>query len=83
MMGPKQVAQSALFYEFSLEAHISADHLLRSIDRFVDTRQVNTTKARENVSEEQIQILQWGFLSKDSNGLRWAYHYGAPGSIDG
>ena len=36
MMGPRQVAQAALFYEFSLEDHIPADHLLRSIDCFVD-----------------------------------------------
>ena len=36
MMGPKQEAQAALFYEFSLEDHVPSDHLLRSIDRFVD-----------------------------------------------
>jgi transposase len=36
MMGPRQVAQGALFYEFSLESHVPADHLLRAIDRFVD-----------------------------------------------
>jgi len=36
MMGPKQEAQSALFYEFSPEDHVPQDHLLRSIDRFVD-----------------------------------------------
>ncbi|MCY4334981.1 MAG: hypothetical protein OXC60_09955, partial [Litoreibacter sp.] len=36
MMGPRQEAQAALFYEFSLEDHIPQDHLLRSIDRFVD-----------------------------------------------
>ncbi|SEK44202.1 hypothetical protein SAMN04488032_102348 [Pacificibacter marinus] len=36
MMGPKQEAQGALFYEFSLEDHVSQVHLLRSIDRFVD-----------------------------------------------
>ncbi|WP_316229289.1 IS1182 family transposase [Bradyrhizobium sp. SZCCHNR1070] len=36
MMGHRQVEQAALFYEFSLERHIPADHLLRSIDRFVD-----------------------------------------------
>ena len=36
MMGPKQEAQPALFYEFSLEDHVPQDHLLRSIDRFVD-----------------------------------------------
>ncbi len=36
MMGPKQQAQAALFYEFSPEDHVPQDHLLRSIDRFVD-----------------------------------------------
>ncbi|AXI42586.1 IS1182 family transposase [Sulfitobacter sp. SK011] len=36
MMGPKQEAQAALCYEFSLEDHVPQDHLLRSIDRFVD-----------------------------------------------
>ena len=36
MMGHQQVEQAALFYEFSLERHVPADHLLRSIDRFVE-----------------------------------------------
>src|SRR5256885_852102 len=36
MMGHPQVEQAALFYEFSLEQHVPADHLLRSIDRFVE-----------------------------------------------
>src|SRR5437899_7677452 len=36
MMGEGRVQQDALFYEFSLERHVPADHLLRSIDRFVD-----------------------------------------------
>src|SRR5665647_3196768 len=36
MMGHRQVDQAALFYEFSLEAHVPADHFLRSIDRFVE-----------------------------------------------
>ena len=35
MMG-QQAEQEALFYEFSLERHVPANHLLRSIDRFVD-----------------------------------------------
>ena len=35
-MGPRQVAQASLFYEFSLEDHVPSDHLLRRIDRFVD-----------------------------------------------
>ncbi|EDZ45765.1 IS5 family transposase N-terminal domain [Rhodobacterales bacterium Y4I] len=36
MMGPRQEVQAALFYEFSLDTHVPQDHLLRSIDRFVD-----------------------------------------------
>ena len=36
MMGPRQVEEAALFYEFSLDGHVPEDHLLRSIDRFVD-----------------------------------------------
>ena len=36
MMGARQVDQAALFYEFSLDRHVPSDHLLRSIDRFVD-----------------------------------------------
>lgn len=36
MMGPRQDAQAALFYEFCLEDHVPQDHMLRSIDRFVN-----------------------------------------------
>ena len=35
-MGEGTVAQEALFYRFSLERHVPDNHLLRSIDRFVD-----------------------------------------------
>jgi len=36
MMGHRQVEQAALFYEFSLEKPVPPDHLLRSVDRFVE-----------------------------------------------
>ena len=36
MMGERLVMQESLFYEFRLEDHVPSDHLLRSIDRFVD-----------------------------------------------
>ena len=42
MLGPRQEAQAALFYEFSLEEHVPQDHLLRSIDRFVDLGSIRT-----------------------------------------
>jgi len=35
MMGV-QKAEAQLFYEFNLESHVPADHLLREIDRFLD-----------------------------------------------
>ena len=38
MMGPRQVEQGMLFYNFSLDAHVPADHLLRSIDRLSSCR---------------------------------------------
>jgi transposase len=40
MMGPRQIEQSELFYEFSLERHVPMEHLLRSIDCFVDLSEV-------------------------------------------
>lgn len=36
MMGERRVDQAALFYTFSLEDHVPTNHLLRSIDRFVE-----------------------------------------------
>jgi len=39
MMG-QQVEQGSLFYDFSLERHVPADNLLRSIDRFVELSEV-------------------------------------------
>ena len=42
MMGSCQEAQAALFYEFCLEDHVPQDHLLRSMDRFVDLSDIRT-----------------------------------------
>lgn len=42
MMGDRQVTQEALFYEFSVERHVPAGHLVRSIDRFVDLTDIRT-----------------------------------------
>src|SRR5450432_462110 len=41
MVGERQVDQGALFYRFTLDRHMTANHMVRSIDRFVslsDTR---------------------------------------------
>jgi hypothetical protein len=42
LMGPRQVDQAALFYEFSPERHVFATPLPRSIDRFVDLSEVRS-----------------------------------------
>ena len=44
------VMQEALFYSFSLEDHVPADHLLRSIGRFVDLAGIRE-HLRPNYSE--------------------------------
>ena len=45
MMRPRQEAQTALFYEFSLADHVPRDRLLRSIDRFVDLSSIRAHMA--------------------------------------
>src|SRR5882757_6381864 len=71
MMGHRQVEQAALFYEFSLERHIPADHLLRSIDRFVDLQEIRQELApfysslgRPSIDPElMIRMLLVGYCS--------------------
>jgi len=40
MMGPRQIAQGALFYEFSIDDYVPNDHPLRAIDHFLDLTDV-------------------------------------------
>ena len=69
MMGERQVDQGALFYDFSLEEHVPADHMLRSIDRFVDLSEVRqrlvpfySTTGRPSVDPElMIRMLIVGY----------------------
>jgi transposase len=69
MMGHRQVEQPALFYEFSLERHIPANHLLRSIDRFVELGELRrelvpfySTLGRPSIDPElMIRMLIVGY----------------------
>src|ERR671919_2704808 len=69
MMGERQVDQSALFYEFSVEKHVPADHMLRAIDRFVDLGEVRphlapfySTTGRPSIDPElMIRMLLVGY----------------------
>src|SRR5580698_4945093 len=69
MMGPRQVEQAALFYEFSLEGHVPTGHLLRSIDRFVEFGELRrnlacfySTMGRPSIDPElMIRMLIVGY----------------------
>ena len=69
MMGPRQVEQGALFYNFSLDAHVPGDHLLRSINRFVDLSELRrdlgpfySTLGRPSIDPElMIRMLIIGY----------------------
>src|ERR1700691_4367923 len=69
MMGHRQVDQAALFYEFSLERHVPTDHLLRSIDRFVELGELRrelaafySTMGRPSIDPElMIRMLIVGY----------------------
>jgi transposase len=69
MMGPRQETQAALFYEFCLEDHVPGDHLLRSIDRFVDLSDIRqhlssfySSTGRPSIDPElMIRILLVGY----------------------
>ncbi len=70
MMGERQVDQGGLFYEFSLERHVPEEHMLRSIDRFVDLSGVRrhlsafySTTGRPSVDPELlIRMLIIGYF---------------------
>jgi hypothetical protein len=68
MMGYQQVEQTEMFYEFSLERYVPADHLLRSIDRFVDLGEIRRDRPLSTVvsvglrSIQMIWMLMIGYL---------------------
>ena len=71
ILGPRQEAQAVRFYEFSLEDHVPQNHLLRSIDRFVDLRSIRAHLAefyshtgRPSIDPElMIRMLLVGYCS--------------------
>ena len=70
MMGPRQVAQGALFYEFSLEDHVPVEHLLRKIDGILDLSTIRSHMApyysaigRPSIDPElMIRMLLVGYV---------------------
>ena len=68
MMGERSVAQASLFYEFRLEDHVPADHLIRAIDGFVDLSGIRTrdllilgTQRRQDDVAHPGVVLHQGF----------------------
>src|ERR1700752_180335 len=69
MMGHQKVEQAALFDEFSLERHVPTNHLLRSIDRFVELGELRrelsafySTIGRPSIAPElMIRMLLVGY----------------------
>jgi transposase len=69
MMGPRQIEQGVLFYNFSLDAHVPTDHLLRSIDHFVELSELRrelapfySTMGRPSIDPElMIRMLIVGY----------------------
>ena len=70
MMGSRQEAQGALFYEFSIDAHVPPDHMLRSVDRFVDLTDIRqhlapfySSTGRPSIDPElMIRMLLVGYI---------------------
>jgi len=79
-MGERTVMQESLFYGFSLEDHVPADHLLRSIDRFVDLsgirehlRAFYSVTGRPSIDPAlMIRMLIVGY--GDAANLAWLVH---------
>jgi len=71
MMGERTVLQESLFYGFNLERHVPSDHMLRSIDRFVDLSGIRehlqpyySETGRPSIdSELMIRMLIVGYCS--------------------
>ena len=69
MMGSRQIEQGVLFYNFSLDARVPSDHLLRSIDRFVELSELRrelapfySTIGRPSIDPElMIRMLIIGY----------------------
>lgn len=68
-MGPRQVTQGALFYEFSIEDHVPSDHLLRTMDRHLDLSEIRrfmapyySEQGRPSIDPElMIRMLLLGY----------------------
>jgi hypothetical protein len=75
MMGPRQVEQGALFYNFSIDEHVPADHLLRSIDRFVDLSELRRDLAPFYSSLGRPSAYSTNYLIDVDNAIRVRHQF--------
>ena len=69
MMGDRVVMQESLFYQFRLNDHVPANHMLRAIDRFLDLNGLRrhlapfySTTGRPSIDPElMIRMLLVGY----------------------
>src|SRR6187549_1888947 len=69
MMGDRLVMQESLFYQFRLDDHVPADHMLRAIERFLDLNALRrhlapfySTTGRPSIDPElMIRMLLVGY----------------------
>ena len=69
MMGPKQEAQAALFYEFSLEGHVPQDPLLTM--QLVGDRSLSAVRQRADRGRDKVIDAQLGKPEDFMHQLRW------------
>ena len=50
MMGQRSGKQDRLFYSFNLNDHVPADHMLRSIDRYLDLADLHHHRRRRRLT---------------------------------
>jgi hypothetical protein len=55
MMGRAVVSQAVLFYEFDLERHVPASHLIRAIDRFLDLSTIPLARWQERLPISMLE----------------------------
>lgn len=56
-MGERTVAQEALFYSYNLDRYVPPNHLLRSIDRFVDLSDTREYLRPFNARQDVLRLI--------------------------
>ncbi len=66
MMGNQSGVQASLCYAFNLEDHVPQDHLLRSIDRFIDLADIRCHLFRKLFEDVLRRTIAEGLVGGDT-----------------